>query len=223
MPVKVSTDLPEPQPKIGLPTLIIIRLQRFARDIAGVIMLAASLMTLLALLIPDLTGDLLRWWIGILRVWFGWGSGWVVIMGGAAGMLMLRRPAGDWPRSPWKSVIALEVAAFTTLACLAALGGASLERADAGLDGGRIGWALFLPLGKAVSPLGLVGEIIGIGWENGYAGRRDLLYLKAWVTWLMRALRPSNQDCHLPSPHVRKHRYCRPNIEKSFACLPLKI
>lgn len=136
------------------------RFQRFGWDIAGVLALAFSLMTLLALVLPELTrGVLLTWWAAVLRIWFGWGSLWVVLVSGLGGLLMLRRGSHKWPQVRWRRVFALEAAAFSSLALLAVLGETSLSRADAGLDGGRIGWALSYILGLALEPIGLSGSI----------------------------------------------------------------
>ena len=52
-----------------------VRFERFAWDVGGVILLAIAVMTLLALLAPQLAGGkLLVWWTNLLRRWFGWGS-----------------------------------------------------------------------------------------------------------------------------------------------------
>jgi S-DNA-T family DNA segregation ATPase FtsK/SpoIIIE len=69
------------------------------------------------------------------------------------------QPQPVYPSSgpPWGRIFALEVGAFATLALLAALGGTSLARADQGLDGGRVGWALSYLLGLLLNPLGLSG------------------------------------------------------------------
>jgi DNA segregation ATPase FtsK/SpoIIIE, S-DNA-T family len=128
--------------------------QRFGRDFLGVGILALSLMTMLALLVPDLTsGILLRLWRLLLTDLLGWGSWLVVVASGVIGLLLLRRttaPAGritsDKERIqfsiPWGRVFALEAAAMLGLALLSIFGGISLERAEAGLDGGKIGWGL---------------------------------------------------------------------------------
>ncbi|MCS6992806.1 MAG: DNA translocase FtsK [Anaerolineales bacterium] len=114
---------------------------RFASDAAGVILLAFSLMTLLALI--DLTGGLLLTpWANLLWKWLGWGSAFVVIASGLAGLTFLRQRVQGDVRIRWGQVIALEIAAFSALACFALLGGVSIERAAHGEDGGYLGWAL---------------------------------------------------------------------------------
>lgn len=141
-------------------TNVLTRIQRYGWDIVGVICITLAVMTLLALVLPDLAqGVFLTWWVNVLWVWFGWGSLWIVLILAVGGFLMLRRMAigrlEDWYYVQWGRIFALEIAAFTTLALLAALGGTSFERADVGLDGGRIGWALSYMFGQVVTPVGL--------------------------------------------------------------------
>ena len=69
-----------------------LRVERFAWDAAGIFLIALSLMTLVALLIPSLAqGVLLVRWTDFLRRWFGWGSLMVVAVLGVAGLMLLRR------------------------------------------------------------------------------------------------------------------------------------
>ena len=156
---------PTPQAPPAAPSLqTLTRFQRFIWDIAGVSLLAIALMTLLGLLLPELTsGILLAWWADFLWIWLGWGSLWVVVAGAVLGLLLLRRTArertGEEMQVGWGRVFAVELLALTSLPWLAALGGASFERADVGLDGGRIGWALSYLLGRLLAPLGLTSTI----------------------------------------------------------------
>ncbi len=129
------------------------RFERFAWDIGGVLLLALAVMTLLALVLPDLTGGaVLQWWITMLRRWFGWGSLFFVIVGGVVGLVMLRRRVDNLPPMRWKRVFALEGAVFVTLTLLTLLGGGSLANAEAGLDGGVIGWGLAEIIGAVLPP-----------------------------------------------------------------------
>lgn len=111
---------------------------RFARDTIGVILVAAALMTLLALR-GYTEGLLLSPWAALLSLWFGWGGYLVVLAIGYAGYAFLRRSTVPLP---WGRLFALEIAAFLTLGLLAALNDNSLARAEAGLDGGRVGWGM---------------------------------------------------------------------------------
>ncbi|MGD9092244.1 MAG: DNA translocase FtsK, partial [Anaerolineales bacterium] len=159
---QASTDAQQ-ESQINTATDVLTRFQRFAWDIAGILTLALAVMTLLALLMPGLTqGILITWWADMLWIWFGWGSLWIVLLIGIIGLLLLRRSVlvksnGIPQDTRWSRIFALEVAAFTSLALLAALGGTSFERGDIGLDGGRIGWSLSYLIGLALAPLGMSG------------------------------------------------------------------
>jgi S-DNA-T family DNA segregation ATPase FtsK/SpoIIIE len=120
------------------------RFERFFWDIGGVVMLAFGLMTFLALLFPGLTrGIVITWWATSLQFWLGWGSVWVISAVSVLGLWMLRRgQIEDMGRIPWGRILALEIAAFSSLALLSVLGGTSLTNAERGLDGGIIGWGL---------------------------------------------------------------------------------
>lgn len=143
---------------------------RFVRDAFGVVLIAAALMTFLALG-KYTEGALLTPWADVLSLWFGWGAYLVVVAIGWSGFSILRRD-----RTPlgWGRVFALELASFFTLGLLAAIGGNSLLRAEAGADGGRVGWGLvkffweILPLGKLwgtllIFMLWLIAVMTGFG------------------------------------------------------------
>ncbi len=160
------------------------RLRRFAWDILGVAVLAFAMMTLLTLLFPAWTsGFLLNLWRRVLRLWLGWGSLFVVLGGMVAGLLILRRqptqssisaeqaqpedkansPAvdllGAQPSGiPWNRIFSLEIAALAGVVLFAILGNSSLERANAELDGGRVGWGLAELLRLILNPVGLSGK-----------------------------------------------------------------
>jgi S-DNA-T family DNA segregation ATPase FtsK/SpoIIIE len=162
-PVKPSNPLPasnQTNPLVPSAAPLPERLQRYAWDALGVALIALALMTLLALFLPELTrGVLLASWANLLWDWLGWGCVWVVIAIATLGLWMLRQrgsaATGEALHIPWGRVFAIELAAILSLALLSALGGASLARAEGGLDGGRIGWALDYLLASVLSPLGL--------------------------------------------------------------------
>ncbi|HET9588490.1 MAG TPA: DNA translocase FtsK [Anaerolineales bacterium] len=111
---------------------------RFLRDALGVSLIAVAIMSFLALR-GYTQGSLLTPWASLLSLWFGWGSYLIVIAIGYAGLSLL------FPEKisiGWSRVFALEIAAFLTLGLLAARGGNSLVSAEAGADGGRVGWGL---------------------------------------------------------------------------------
>ena len=111
---------------------------RFVRDTLGVLLIAVALMSFLALR-GYTKGILLTPWASLLSLWFGWGSYLIAIAISYAGLALLLQ---DKASLGWGRVFALELAAFLSLALLAALGGNSLLRAETGADGGRIGWGL---------------------------------------------------------------------------------
>jgi DNA segregation ATPase FtsK/SpoIIIE, S-DNA-T family len=111
---------------------------RFVRDILGVILIAFAVMTFLAL--RGMTGGaFLVPWVGLLSLWFGWGSYLVLLGIGYFGFTLLRRGEGSLS---WTQLFALEIAAFLTLGLFAAMGDNSVLGAEAGEYGGRIGWGI---------------------------------------------------------------------------------
>jgi S-DNA-T family DNA segregation ATPase FtsK/SpoIIIE len=131
------------------------RAERFLWDFIGISFLALALMTLLALVLPQLSGGLLDWWVGVMRLWFGWGVAWFVIVFFVSGLwVLLHRGADDRPPVKWGPIFGLEVIAFTSLALLAVLNGFSLARAEMGDDGGRVGWGLAKIVSIALQSVG---------------------------------------------------------------------
>ncbi|HKY54591.1 MAG TPA: DNA translocase FtsK [Anaerolineales bacterium] len=140
---------------------------RFIRDALGVLLIAAALMSILAL--GGYTrGALLTPWSDLLSLQFGWGSYLIALAIGYVGFALLRR---EGLAIGWGRLFALELAAFLTLGLLAALGGNSLLRAEAGADGGRIGWGL----------------ITLFSWQIGQVWGTVLLFV-IWLLALMTGL-----------------------------------
>ena len=138
---------------------VITNFQRFAWDIGGVLALAFALMTLLALF--DLTGGaLLTWWTNVLRSWLGWGSLGIALAIGISGLLMLRQGRGDPREIRWGRVLALETAAFAAIALITLGNGASVQRAEQGMDGGLVGWGLVELFGMAIQPPWLLSLLL---------------------------------------------------------------
>ncbi len=118
-----------------------VQFRRFGWDILGIGLLALSIMTLLGLM--GLTqGALVSLWVSFLRAWLGWGSFLIIALGGIIGLLALWRHFTELPAFNLGRILALEGMCFTLLAVLSIMGGHLIDRADAGLDGGRVGWAL---------------------------------------------------------------------------------
>ncbi len=111
---------------------------RYLRDATGVFLVAFAFMSLLAVW-SFTDGLLLTPFAAWLRLWFGWGSLLVILGIAYLGWSLLRRDRGE---VNWWRLIALELASLLTLGLLAVFGGNDLLRADAGLDGGRLGWGM---------------------------------------------------------------------------------
>jgi DNA segregation ATPase FtsK/SpoIIIE, S-DNA-T family len=151
-----SPPTEKPQGKLDTAMTTLTHFQRFSWDVGGILLLALALMSLIAIVLPEAaSGVLLGWWAGFLATWFGWGAVWIVLAIAVGGLVMLRRSGSNPVLPRWGRVIAFEIAAFCSLGLLAAIGGTSIERADAGLDGGRVGWSLSYVLGLLLEPLGL--------------------------------------------------------------------
>ncbi len=166
---KASPQLPgmdpgsagQPDSSLDRTMRLMARFERFAWDIAGVIALALALMTLLGILFPQFAGGLLlRTWVIWLNSLLGWGSLWIVVLLSVAGLWMLRRRhAAEMPRLPWAQIMAFELVAFLSITLLSVLGGTNLQRAEQGLDGGRVGWGLAEIMRRALVPFGLSGTL----------------------------------------------------------------
>lgn len=134
------------------------RFRRFFWDIGGVVLLALGVMTLLSLLVPSLAAGVLAWWVDTLELWLGYGSVWVVSGILVIGLWMLfHQPGRTPPYVNWGRVLAMELAALASVALLTVLGGASLVRAEAGMDGGRLGWGMVELLRLPLTPFGISG------------------------------------------------------------------
>ena len=136
------------------------RFERFAWDIGGVLILAISLMLLLGLIAPGLAGGSLVLGLStFLRRWLGWGSLALVLAGGAWGLFMIRRRAGEELNIRWLRVLALEGAAFAFITLLTLANGGELARAEHGLDGGLVGWGLSELITNFLNPFIAMGIV----------------------------------------------------------------
>jgi DNA segregation ATPase FtsK/SpoIIIE, S-DNA-T family len=118
-----------------------LRFGKFGRDVLGVSLLAAALLTLLGMF-QITQGVFITPWVNFLGRWLGWGGVLVPLILAIAGFLALWRHFEIAPRMRLSRILALEGAAFILLALFTVVGGVSLDRARAGLDGGLIGWGL---------------------------------------------------------------------------------
>jgi len=112
---------------------------RFLRDTAGVVLLAFALMSLLAVWGLTEDGFLLASFATQLVLWCGWGSYLVILWIAWGGIALLRKNPDGFK---WGRMIALELASFLTLGLLAVINGNDLLRANAGQDGGLLGWSI---------------------------------------------------------------------------------
>lgn len=144
------------------------RVKDYAWDMGGVLLIAFALMTLIALLFPGwVQGSALMVWANILRLGVGWGSGLVILTGILLGLWMLRLQVDQPSEVNWWRIIALEGATFSLLAFLTILGGHSLSRARAGLDGGLVGWGLVEAFSSVIGvfwtgALSVLGSVVGL-------------------------------------------------------------
>ncbi|MCL4560586.1 MAG: hypothetical protein M1281_08230, partial [Chloroflexi bacterium] len=85
--------------------------------------------------------------VTFLYHWLGWGSWIIAVAAGWGGIWAFRRQKARAVKVRLSQVLALEGSALTLVAWLSAAGGGLLDRAEAGLDGGIIGWGLTEILG----------------------------------------------------------------------------
>ena len=149
------------------------RLKKYSWDIGGILLLAFSIMTLIATLFPAMvSGSALLRWTNVILVGLGWGSIFVVISGIVLGIWMLKKQAGEPDSVIWIRIFALEGAIFSLIALFTVIGGQSLERAREGLDGGLVGWGLVEALSSLIGLFwtgvlaflgAAIGGVIGLG------------------------------------------------------------
>lgn len=157
--------------------------KNFTWDIAGIGLIAMALVLGLGLL--DLTSGLIVTpVVTVLAKWFGWGSAILVIMLVVLGVLSIRIPSGHNPHLRLVRVLEIEGVFFSFLMVLTVLGGISVDRAEAGKDGGMIGWGLISLLSGLLSPTGailltillfLFSILFGFGLERHVFRRMGLI------------------------------------------------
>ena len=152
----------------------VLKFKRYGRDALSIILILLALLTLLGL-IGLTSGGWITPWADLLKRWFGWGSIFIVAASGAAGLLMIRKQKEPFTAKDWGKVIWLEVSAFSILALLSVFGGSSVARAEAGKDGGVVGWGISEFFGLILKPL-------PDGLENGL--RIVILFLLAALGFL---------------------------------------
>lgn len=163
---------------------VVLRLERYGRDITGVLLICLGLLTLMVLL-GWTSGSFISPYGDWLKRWLGVASYPLAVLTAVAGVSLLRSDPVQNRRFPLGRILAWEGLIFTVMAFLALLGGVSVERAEAGLDGGVIGWGLaylmaqFLPLPWSSILLVLLGVWFlssATGFHH-WAGRR----IQGWL------------------------------------------
>ncbi|HCS38517.1 MAG TPA: cell division protein FtsK [Anaerolineaceae bacterium] len=115
--------------------------RRFGWDLIGLVLILITILSLLGFFGIS-KGAIITPWIRMLNKFLGWGAIPAILMLGLTGVAAFRYSAGKkFPLSLGR-VIAIEGAFFCLLASLSIYGGFSLERAEAGKDGGVLGWGL---------------------------------------------------------------------------------
>ncbi len=145
---------PQPELKGGLTDRLISFWSSFEHlgwDAVGVFLLMLAVILLLAL--AGLTmGSLIKTPVEIIQRGLGYGSFLIAVFLGGMGVLALRyrhKPPGA-PLFRLGRILLLEIWGFLLLANMAGWGGASLDRATSGQDGGVVGWSLLSLVEKAV-------------------------------------------------------------------------
>ncbi len=150
---------------------------RFFKDSAGVFLIAVALVSLLGLW--GLTGGIvLTPWASFLSLWFGWGSYLVIGALAYSGFQLVRRDLG---RLAWARILAFELTVLLTLGLLAVLSGGSLVRAEAGQDGGRLGWGITYLLSVYLGPVGGGIVIILLWLLSGVTAFGIWSAIEAWL------------------------------------------
>ena len=187
-----------PQPGMDFLWGLVSRFRRYARDGAGLFLIALALMTLLTIL-GVTQGAVLSSWTGFLRQWLGWGSVLVVIGLSVVGLFLLHPRSWEQLNIQWVRILALELAAFALIALLAASGGHSLDRAEAGLDGGLIGWGLVEFLGLFVGTSIQIGLLTLILIWGTLAGLGVGSWLRVWIQkWVDEEARREQAEASKP-------------------------
>jgi len=153
-------------------------------NLFGIILITFALMSFLAIL-GVTSGTVLTPWSNILRRWFGFGAFFLMSWILAIGLRMLRKPQPGTNITGW-FYFRFEITLALFLMLMSQLGGISIERAEAGLDGGYLGWALaqslnvILPISFLQIVLTLLLLVIFIIWSFDLFDRlENFLAIKA--------------------------------------------
>jgi S-DNA-T family DNA segregation ATPase FtsK/SpoIIIE len=116
-------------------------ISRYGWDFIGVFFFVLAFLTLLGLL-GWTSGSFISVWERFLNRWLGYGSYAVVLIFLAVGIWIFRQRVLGERKFSLSRILLLEIGFFSLLAFLSVIGGTELSRAEAGLDGGIVGWGL---------------------------------------------------------------------------------
>ena len=124
--------------------------------------------------------------VTVTAKWFGWGSAILIIALVVLGVLSIRIPTGQSPHFRLVKVLQLEGVFFTLLMVFTILGGTSVDRAEAGMDGGMIGWGLTRLLSDLITPVGAILLTILLFLASilfGFGLDRWVFHRLGWITY----------------------------------------
>jgi len=144
---KTRKSAPLPEPELPPPSFMDAlgrfwtRFERYSWDVLGVFLLTISALTALTLLNLS-QGTFISAWGKFLRHWTGAGSYAIIFLLAVLGIAAMRHSPERASRLDLGRALALEGSVFVLMTLLSLFGGLALDRAEAGLDGGIIGWGL---------------------------------------------------------------------------------
>lgn len=156
-----TTKIPTATPEIKTFSIweqlgnLLLKFERFSWDLLGIVLIAFSLVTLLALA-GWTAGSFISPWGDLLRTGLGWGSFPFILMVGGLGIWVMRRHMDATSQLHLGQVLSMEGLIFSLMTLFAILGGQSIDRARAGLDGGMVGWGLAY----------LIGLVLPLPWST---------------------------------------------------------
>ena len=196
-----NTRQTQPEKK-DIGTTLLLTFKRFGQDLLGVFLVCFALITGLNLL--GLTsGTIANSWTKWIASGFGWGSYILVVLIAYIGILILFRRIEQFPKVNFTRIVLLEIALFSLLALFSVVYGLSVDRANAGLDGGTIGWGL------ARIFQNLLGKILGtilltlIFLWSLLAGMDLMKYITRKIDrYFEKVLASSTEEDFIPAPEV---------------------
>jgi S-DNA-T family DNA segregation ATPase FtsK/SpoIIIE len=184
----------------------------FTWDMAGIVMIALALILGMGFLSLS-SGSVVTPLVAVTAKWFGWGSAVLIIVLVVLGVLSIRIPTGQSPHFKLIKVLQLEGVFFTLLMVFTILGGTSVDRAEAGMDGGMIGWGLTRLLSDLITPVGAILLTILLFLASilfGFGLDRWVFHRLGWITYKslkreaspVRIVEPQQEVAITPAGHT---------------------